>query len=312
MSRPLRIEFEGAFYHITSRGNARQPIFEDDEDRYLFLDVFSRTVKRTNWKCHAYCLMTNHYHLVLETPVANLSSGMRELNGNYTQLFNRRHDRVGHLFQGRFTSILVEREPYLGEVIRYVVLNPVRAGMVGRPEDWPWSSFRATAGLAGRPDWLETAWVLGCFDKDPARAERIYARFVMDGVNAGFQLKDAVDHQIYLGRKDFVASVQMVVHEHRDLSEVPKEQKTLVKRDLPFFAREYPDKGEAMARAYLSGFFTQGEIAEYFDVHYSTVSRHLKQFEEELAREERRRRRQRVQVESREATAGVVETGVRS
>lgn len=307
MSRPLRIEFEGAFYHITGRGNARQSIYADDEDRHVFLDVLSRTIARTSWKCHAYCLMTNHYHLVLETPIANLSSGMRELNGNYTQVFNRRHDRVGHLFEGRFKSILVEREPYLREVIRYVVLNPVRAGMVERVEDWPWSSFNATAGFAGCPDWLETAWILGCFDRNPGTAARLYAQFVLDGTKAGFLLKDVVDRQIYLGRKDFVASLQTVIQAGKDLSEIPKEQKSLARRDLPFFAREYPDKGEAMARAYLSGFFTQGEIAEYFRVHYSTVSRHLKRYQEEAARQERRTSRlQRLQVDNREGAAGVV------
>jgi REP-associated tyrosine transposase len=126
MARPLRLEFPGAIYHLTGRGNARQKIFFADPDRELFLDTFGGVVSRYGWICHAYCLMANHYHLLVETPKANLSLGMRQLNGVYTQAFNRRHKRVGHLFQGRFKAILVEKESYLLELCRYIVLNPVR------------------------------------------------------------------------------------------------------------------------------------------------------------------------------------------
>ncbi|MBW2056862.1 MAG: transposase, partial [Deltaproteobacteria bacterium] len=144
MARPLRIEYPGAVYHITSRGNARLPVFDDDFDRRAFLTILEDVVKRYNWLCHAYCLMENHYHLVLQTVDANLSLGMRYLNGVYTQRFNRRHHRAGHVFQGRFKSILVEQESYLLELCRYVVLNPVRAGMVKHPAAYGWSSYRAT------------------------------------------------------------------------------------------------------------------------------------------------------------------------
>ena len=133
MARPLRIEFSGALYHVTSRGDRREPIFEDNEDRVLFLGTLAEGVERFNWVCHAYCLMTNHYHLVVETPDGNLSKGMRHLNGVYTQASNRRHARVGHLFQGRFKAILVDKDSHLLELARYVVLNPVRAGMVTKP-----------------------------------------------------------------------------------------------------------------------------------------------------------------------------------
>ena len=126
MARPLRLEFPGAVYHVSSRGNARQRIFFGDADRELFLDTLTQGIARYRWLCHAYCLMENHYHLLIETPRANLSLGMRQLNGIYTQTFNRRHHRVGHLFQGRFRAILVEKESYLLELCRYIVLNPVR------------------------------------------------------------------------------------------------------------------------------------------------------------------------------------------
>lgn len=143
MARPLRIEYPGALYHLTSRGNARASIYADDRDRRRFLDVLGEVVESYRWCCHAYCLMPNHYHLVVDTPLANLSRGMRQLNGLYTQRYNRRHSRVGHVFQGRFKGILVERESHMLELARYVVLNPVRAGIVGAPEDYAWSSLRA-------------------------------------------------------------------------------------------------------------------------------------------------------------------------
>src|SRR4030067_2490661 len=133
MARPLRIEYSEAVYHITSRGNDRKKIYSDDEDRENFFGVLETVVKKYNWLCHAYCLMDNHYHLLVETRDANLSIGMRQLNGVYTQLYNRRHRRVGHVFQGRYHAILVQKETYLIELTRYVVLNPVRAGMVAEP-----------------------------------------------------------------------------------------------------------------------------------------------------------------------------------
>ncbi len=151
MARPLRIEFAGAVYHVTSRGNGRQRIFLDDQENRKFLELLGKTIEHFHWACHAFCLMVNHYHLLIETPEANLSKGMHHLNASFCQAHNKRHDTVGHLFQGRFKSIVVDRESYLLELARYVVLNPVRAGMVARPEEWPWSSYRATAGLPVSP-----------------------------------------------------------------------------------------------------------------------------------------------------------------
>jgi REP element-mobilizing transposase RayT len=148
MSRPVRIEFPNALYHVTARGDRREDIFEDDVDRQAFLEIFGQVVKQFNWLCYAWCLMDNHYHLLIQTPYANLSKGMRQLNGVYTQSSNRRHARVGHLFQGRFKAILVDSDAYLLELARYVVLNPVRAGMVRKPDKWAWSSYRASMGLA--------------------------------------------------------------------------------------------------------------------------------------------------------------------
>ena len=136
MTRPLRLEFSGALYHVTARGNARQRIYLDEEDRHLYLDLLGKEITQQGWLCYAYCLMDNHYHLLIETPEPTLVAGMRRLNGVYTQAFNRRHRRAGHLFQGRYQAIVVDKDAYLLELCRYIVLNPVRAKAVKRPERW--------------------------------------------------------------------------------------------------------------------------------------------------------------------------------
>ena len=181
MARPLRIEYPGAIYHITSRGNARRPIFDDNGDRRKFLKILEEVIERYNWVCHAYCLMSNHYHLLVETIDPTLSIGMRHLNGVYTQSYNRRHRRVGHVFQGRFKSILVDRDSYLLELCRYVVLNPVRAGFVKRASDYRWSSYKPTAGFANAPSFLHVDWILSQFGKNPRDAQEHYRKFVQAG-----------------------------------------------------------------------------------------------------------------------------------
>jgi len=170
MARPLRLEFPGALYHVTSRGDRREAIYEDDDDRLQWLDVLSKVCDRYNWRVHAYCLMDNHYHVLLETGDGNLSKGMRHLNGVYTQYFNRRHNRVGHVYQGRFKAVLVEKEAYLLELSRYVVLNPIRARMINNMDQWQWSSYRSTIGKAPEPAWLETDWLLSQFGRQRKHA----------------------------------------------------------------------------------------------------------------------------------------------
>jgi putative transposase len=204
MSRPLRPEYPGAVWHVTSRGNDRREVFRDDADRERFLSILGRAVELFRWKLHAYVLMTNHYHLLVETPEPTLSRGMRELNGLYTQAFNRRHRRAGHLFQGRFKAILVEKESHLLELCRYVVLNPVRAGAATSARAWRWSSYRATAGLAPAPEWLETDWTLEQFGTSRRKAAERYRDFVAGGKKAGYEPWDDVKKQIYLGGDDFL------------------------------------------------------------------------------------------------------------
>ncbi len=225
MARPLRLEFPGTVYHVTSRGNARAAIFDGDRDRKMFLKVLGETVNRFNWLCHAYCLMGNHYHLLIETPEGNLSAGMRHVNGVYTQSFNRVHGRDGHVFKGRFKAILVEKESHLLEVCRYVVLNPVRARVVERPEQYIWSSFLATMGRGPRPDFLTTDWVLGNFAASLSEGRRRYRRFVNDGMGKSESPWEKLAGQIVLGTEAFVQLAQDLLGERTNVPEIPRMQR---------------------------------------------------------------------------------------
>src|SRR5258706_3285264 len=179
MARPLRIEFEAALYHLTSRGNERRNIFRSDRDRKAFLTFLGAAARRFGWSVTAWVLMTNHYHLVVQTHKPNLSRGMHWLNSVYAGWFNRVHKRRGHLFEGRFKAFLIDKETYFAEVLRYVVLNPVRASMVERPEDYKWSSYRATGGLDKAPDWLDVDAALLSFGGDMETGHANYLEFVL-------------------------------------------------------------------------------------------------------------------------------------
>lgn len=271
MSRPLRLELAGGLYHVTSRGDGREDIYLSEGDRLAWLDVFGLVCKRFNWVCHAWCQMTNHYHILIETPETNLAQGMRQLNGVYTQRFNRAHGRVGHVFQGRYKAILVERDSYLLELARYVVLNPLRAGMVQRLETWPWSSYLATCGQTPAPAWLQPDWILAQFGRQRARAICKYVEFVHEGArlpSVWMQLQG----QIYLGSDAFVKKMQAHIEKRPSLNEIPRAQRRVLTQPLTKFEQRY-DRNEAMARAYMSGQHTMAAIAEHFGVHYSTVSR---------------------------------------
>jgi REP element-mobilizing transposase RayT len=282
MARPLRLEFADALYHVTARGNERRNIFlgNINGDRAAFLEVLAATCERFNWTCHAYCLMTNHYHLLVETPDANLSKGMRQLNGVYTQRVNRTHGRVGHLFQGRFKGIIVQREAYLLELARYVVLNPVRAGMVRTPEDWPWSSYRATVGEVPAPPYLQTDWLLRAFAGDRETAVAGYRRFVADGITAPSPWPE-LKNQIYLGSEQFVERVQALIDRKRPLQEIPKRQRRALAKPLGYYASRYPDRDRALAAAYRTGAYSMQAIAEHFGVSRMTVSRAVKSKEQD-------------------------------
>jgi len=271
MSRPLRIEFAGALYHITSRGDRREDIFENDTDRASFLSILDNTSGIYAWVCHAYCLMDNHYHLLIETPNGDLSKGMRQLNGIYTQTANRAHNRVGHVFQGRYKAILVERQSYLLELSRYIVLNPVRAKMVTCAADWPWSSYLATVEHSKGPACLVTDWLLANFSKNKHEAIERYKQFVAQGTG-GPSIWSSLHKQIYLGDQKFIDTLQSLIDEDQALSEIPSAQRKPTPDTLDHYLATSQDRNTAICKAYQSGGYTLKEIGDYFALHYSTVS----------------------------------------
>ena len=222
-------------------------------------------------------MMANHYHLVAVTPEANLSRGMRQLAGVYTQRFNRRHDQIGHLFQGRYKAILVERESHMLELSRYVVLNPVRAGLVSDADAWRWSSYRATVGTEVPPAWLDLDGLLDRFAGGAVAARRAYAEFVRDGVDAASPWQ-ALRHQVFLGDDAFVARATRV-GATRVTDEIPKAQRRALVEPLAAYRRRYADRDAGMARAYLTGAYTMKQIAAAYGVHHMTVSRAVIRFE---------------------------------
>lgn len=275
MARPLRIEFAGALYHLTSRGDRREDIFLDDADRAMFLEVLAGVCDRFRWVCHAYCLMSNHYHLLIETRESTLSQGMRQLNGVFTQRSNRRHRRVGHVFQGRYKSILVQKETYLLELARYVVLNPVRAGMVRAAKDWPWSSYRATAGWTEPPACLHVDWLLSAFGTRRNAASAAYRKFVSQGRSASPPWDD-LKRQVYLGSEEFVDTMMARVDDQRPLSEIPSAQLRPPPKSLAHYAKANRDRDQAITAAYGSGGYSMKAIGEHFGLGYSMVSRIVK------------------------------------
>jgi putative transposase len=283
MARPLRIEFPGAVYHVTSRGNAKQAIFIDDEDRGRFFDVLSMVVERFHWLCHAYCLMKNHYHLLIETPKGNLSKGMRELNGIYTQGFNQRYRRVGHLFQGRYKAIIVEKDNHLLSLCRYVVLNPVRVGLIKRPEQWRGSSYRATLGLVKRPSFLTDDWILSQFDGRKRMAVEKYRRFVMEGIDKESPW-ETLKGQIFYGTDEFIKELSGLVDEKGKMKEVPRLQRYVARPSLSELFKEKKRKerkaeDKSIYAAYVRYGYTMKEIAEHLGFHYATISRAIKRVE---------------------------------
>ncbi|MDH5232831.1 MAG: transposase [Gammaproteobacteria bacterium] len=281
MARPLRIEFAGGLYHITSRGNAQQAIYLDDEDREHFLELLYRACERYHWYCHAYCLMDNHYHLLIETQAPTLSKGMKYLNGLYTQAFNKNHRRVGHVFQGRFKSILVESDSYLLELARYIVLNPVRAEMVRGAKDWSWSSYRATAGIKKAHPCLTTDWVLGGFAKQTRLAQQRYREFVRQGKRQPSPWKKLIN-QIYLGSDEFVEEMQEKIEPDQSLADIPKPQKQSPPKPIAYYEKQASTRNDAMAEAYHSGHYTLQAIGTHFGCSYATVSRAVKAYEQTL------------------------------
>ncbi len=284
MARPLRLELPGAVYHLSSLGNGGQPAFRVPEDSALFLEILGKTCARFDWRCLAFCLLPDRYHLVVEIRQATLARGMRQLNGRYTQAFNRRHGVGGHVFQGRYRAVMVERPAYLAAVCRDVVRQPVERGLAADAAAWRWSSLRAVAGrLQGRaaPSWLAVDVVLALYGADAEAARpRALADVVADDRPSVWE---NLRHQVFLGSEAFVAGMRerarAAAAGRGSLAEIPRAQWQAPPPPLEAFAAEAASRDEAMARAYLSGGYSQARIARHFAVHYSTVSRAVRRFE---------------------------------
>ena len=298
MSRQLRIEFPGAVYHVTSRGDRREPIYRNDTDRQAQIDILAQAMDRFDAQVLAYCQMGNHFHLVLHTRSANLSRLMRHFNGVYTQAFNRRHGVVGHLFQGRFKAILVDRDSYLLALCRYVERNPVAAGLVARPADWAWSSCQAHLGQVTAPGWLDGQGLYGqllgrpvASDADTHLAVQLYADLVDAGsADDGNFWQAGLRGQVYLGDEGFVRQVQQLAS--------PKQLSTTafprVQRGLPQVRPAIPlsnwqaclaacdgKRNDALVLAYREGGFTMPELAVLADISVSQVGRVIARAERE-------------------------------
>jgi putative transposase len=277
MARPIRIEYPGAVYYITSRGNANRPVFKDDQDRKEFLELLGQLVDRFKWRCHAYCLMNKHYHLLIETPKANLSQGMRQLNGIYTQNFNRRHRRAGHVFQGRFKAILIDKKNYLLDLATYVVLNPVRLRVVKSPLNYKWSSYKATAGIVKAPPFLTTDWILSQFGKQLKTAHEKYRSRVRETIKKP-KPWGGVRRQVLLGDEKFVSGLEPYLK-----GEEKKEKLTQIKRvaKRPTLRKLF-DKVSTKSKkardhiirgAHLKYGYTLADIGKVLGLHYSTISK---------------------------------------
>ncbi len=282
MSRPLRIEFPGAVYHVTSRGDRREMIYRDDADRALQLEVIAQAMDRFDAQVLAYCLMGNHFHLVLHTRRANLSRLMRHVNGVYTQRFNRRHGLVGHLFQGRFKAILVDRDAHLLALCRYVERNPVAVSMVAEPEDWPWSSCRAHLGQAATPGWLDSdglhGYLLGATVSSAAerrRAVQRYAKLVATAQDddASFW-QETLRGQVYLGDEAFVERMQSQAEPQRVAHKgIPKAQRLRPLTLQDCVTQRDGDRRRALHMAYREAGLTMTALAEQTGLSVSHVSR---------------------------------------
>lgn len=276
MTRPLRLEFAGALYHVTARGDRSDAIFCDDTDRHVWLAILDTVCSRYNFVVHAFCQMTNHYHLMIETIDGDLAVGMRQLNSAYAQYFNRRHILVGHVFQGRYHAVVVQKERHLLELSRYVVLNPLRAGMVSSLDAWRWSSHHYTTGELPAPAWLATDWLLAQFGSDRAQARDAYIAFVMAGRDCLSPLRKT-RHRMQLGDQKLPDAVMNGLG-HAALADIARVQRKAVALSLDDYVRRYDDRDEAMAQAFHSTAYSMREIARHFGMSARTVSRAIKRF----------------------------------
>ncbi len=297
MARPLRIEYAGAFYHITSRGNERKDIFKNERDFERFLTYLETAVQRYKAVIHVYCLMSNHYHLLLETHRGNLSQIIRHINGAYTTYYNTKWQRAGHLFQGRYKAILVEADEYAGELSRYIHLNPVRAGITDRPEGYRWSSYQYYIGKNRIPKWLTVDYILSYFGRETTAAQKKYSEFVNPLIDQEYNspLKETVASTI-LGGIEFVNEIKEKYLIGKNIDRNLPALRELTKTSIKEIIREVEgvlEKNEVLSKKasiYLCHRYsgrTLREIGRHFGIGESAVSQTSKRFSMLLDRDKK-------------------------
>jgi len=274
MARPLRIQYPGALYHLTARGNGGQKIFQDKLDYQIFLDELKKTIAGNNWISYAYCLMPNHYHLFIKTLDPNLSAGMRQLNGNFTQRSNIRHQRYGHLFQGRFKSVLVESAGYQGNIVRYITLNSVKAKLVKATSQWPWSSHREIMGQSKATGCVHSNETLALFCKNKTAAKQEYSKFLKEKRDIEETWRD-LHSGLILGSLEFVREVIGKYGNKASKENIKKERFAGRPKieDIFFKSKNRAQRNESILKAFKKYGYTQTEIGKHLGLHYSTVSR---------------------------------------
>lgn len=286
MARPLRLHLPHAFYHVMSRGNAKQIIFAGAADYDRFLELLRATSSRFGVLCRAYCLMPNHFHLLLEPDQCPISRMMQQLNSAYSQSFNRRHARVGHVLQGRFKALLVDRDEYFLQLLRYIMLNPVAAGLVDDPGAWRWSSYRATAGLSTTPPFLALDDLWRVFDVSLRKAQRRFVAFVDAGRGQA-----APSDAVVFGSDAFRANVAVALEPHRDVGDFSRNERYAVRPSLECVLADCQDgasRRRSMADAYWRYGYTLREIGTLLGCHESTVLRQIRRVEAATRSESRR------------------------
>jgi len=274
MSRPVRIEYPGAYYYISSQGAEGERVFRGVKDRREFLQILQSVIVRMKWQVFAYNLLPDSFQLFIKTPKANLSKGMRQLNGIYTQRYNSKYERVGHIFHGRFKAVLVE-DLLFTDVLLHVLHLPVLKRKVRRLEEWQWSSYQALMGLVEAPQWLESETVLGHFGKQKKRSQTALTKAIA-ALDKDYNINDSIRGQILLGSDSFVKKWQKQLATGKVMEKARRRQAKQVK-PLSDYEKSCKNAKNAMIKAYKTGNYTLQEVGEYFDVHYSTVSRAVKQ-----------------------------------
>lgn len=280
MVKQIRIEFPFALYHVASRGNWGMDIFKDNQDRESFLEILSKVIERYNWICHGYCLMDNHYHLLIETPDSNLSDGMKQLGGVYARKSNRRYSRRGHLFQGRYRAILVQEDEHFLELIRYLAFNPVKVGMVRYPGEWNWGSYSLIVSGRTPPSFLNVEFSLSFFSPGRQKAKNLLMEFV-EGKSADLEYPGENGEILVFGGPSFKEEVFSLIPPEETFADVPRKQRFISRPSLDEIFSGVNDKQSRNIKineAVVNHGYKLREVSDRLGIHYSTISKILKSF----------------------------------